>query len=180
MMKRFFKSKFMKVIAIVFLAIVITLFLINKDIISIGGSNSSVGLTHRQLVGDSLNCTIVIDRNLNTAKPGLRFATNLIRKFGENNHCTVKISIDRKGLERWDDLIVGKSDILIVSTKDSIPEPYSDYVEQSVPVEGDYVCVVKLGNSAVLSSINYWISRYKQSSEYNKLWNNTKKLIQFN
>lgn len=172
-----FKSKLSKVIAVTLIAVLVTLFLIGKDVIKIGGSSPSVGTIHKKLAGQTLNCTIILDKNLNTASPGLKFATDLIRKFAQQHHCEVNISVERNRLEKWDEIITGTTNFLIYNTNDSIPAPYPDYTEHSLPVEGGYACYVKLGDDLLLDNLNYFLTRYKQTSEYQKLWSNTKKSL---
>ena len=65
--------------------------------------------------------------------------------------------------------------MIIFNLRDSIPKNYADYIEHSVVIEDDYVCAVKLGNDILLENINYWISHFKQTSEYEKLWSAAKK-----
>lgn len=169
-MIRILNTKFARVVTITAITILASLILINSDIISIGGSNSSLGADHKQLVGDSLVCTILIDNNLNTTRPGLKFTTDLIRKFSEQHRCAVEVSIKKGNNECWDEILTGETDVIIFNTNDSIPEPYGDYIEISVPIEESYSCAVKLGNDNILNSINYWVKHYKHSSEYKKNW----------
>ena len=175
-MRRFFKSKFFKVMVVAFVAIVVALFLIERNAFSHGGGSAGSAIQKR-LVGDTLNLTIFLDKNLNPAKPGLRFVTTLVRRFSEQHHCAVNISVEKNSEREWDDLLLGETDILIYSLGDSIPSHYEDYTENSLAMEDNYVCVVKLGNDLLLDNINYWIAHFKQTGEYKRLWNNTRRSI---
>lgn len=172
-MRRFFKSKFLKVIVVAIVAVAVALFLIERNISSSGVSSGAI---QKRLVGDTLNCTIFIDANLNPSQPALRFATSLVRKFSQQHSCVVNVEVEKNTLDGWDSIITGESDVIIFNLSDTIPSPYDDYTECSIVVEDNYACVVKLGNDLLLDNLNYWIAHYKQSSEYQKLLTSVKRI----
>ncbi len=165
---RLLTTKFSKVLTITVITIAIVLFFISIDIIGIGGADNTIGNKHKLITGDTLNCTIVLDNRINTATPALKFATNLIRNFSEEHRCVVDIGVEKNNLLIWDKLIEDEIDVIVISSNDSIPAPYSDYVDKSIAIEKEYICAVKLGNDKVLESINYWITYSKQTHEYKK------------
>lgn len=124
---------------------------------------------HRGIAGDTLSCTILIDNNLNTGSPTLKFATDLIRKFAEMNNCTVDVSVEAKSNTGWDNLVNKKTDAVVFNTSDSIPPSFSDYLNVSAAVEDRYACAVRYDDENLLRSMNYWISHFRQTSEYGQL-----------
>lgn len=131
---------------------------------SYGGSDF-----YRRLAGDTLSCTIIIDNNLNTGSPALKFSTDLIRKFAEMNRCAVDVSVEAKSNTGWDNLVNKKTDAVIFNTSDSIPPAFSDYFNISATVEDGYACAVRYDDENLLKSMNHWISHFRQTSEYEQL-----------
>lgn len=174
-MRKFFKSKFLKVVVVAVVAAAVGLFLIERNFFS-NGVHTSSGAIQKRLVGDTLNCTIFLDANLNPSQPALKFATSLVRKFSEQHSCVVNIEVEENTTDGWDSVITGESDVIIFNLSDTIPSPYDDYTEHTIAVEDNYCCVVKLGNDLLLDNINYWIAHYKQTGEYEKLLASVKKL----
>ena len=123
------------------------------------------------LTGDTLYCTILIDNRLNPGNPALKFATDLIRQFSQNNHCLVEVSVEKSSVRNWEDLTDRLTDVIIFnSATDSIPDAFKDYLVTSVPIEKGYICAMRYDDDAIIDNINFWIAHAKPSTEYKRLY----------
>ena len=123
------------------------------------------------LTGDTLYCTILIDNKLNPGSPALKFATDLIRQFCQNNHCLVEVSVEKSSVRNWEDLTDRLTDMIIFNrVTDSVPDAFKDYLAMSDPIEKDYVCAMRYDDDAVIDNINFWIAHIRPSAEYRRLY----------
>ncbi len=164
---KFWKTKIVRVGVIATVALVLVL------LFTLSGLHPKFSKSNviRPLTGDTLNCTILIDNKLNPGNPALKFTTDLIRQFSENNHCKVEVGVEKSTLEVWEDLTNGQVDVIIFNAKtDSIPEPFRDYLTVSIPVEKDYHCVMRYDDDSVIDNVNFWIAHVKPTPEYKRLY----------
>ena len=168
-MKQVWKTKTMRVAAIIAMALVAAyVFLIFSRT---SDSDLDYNRSRNFLTGDTLYCTILIDNKLNPGNPALKFATDLIRQFSFNNHCLVEVAVEKSSLRNWEDLTDRLTDVIIFNSRtDSIPDVFKDYLVTSSAIEKDYVCAMRYDDDAIIDNINFWIAHVKPTSDYKKLY----------
>ncbi|MBR2135966.1 MAG: hypothetical protein IJ855_07090, partial [Bacteroidales bacterium] len=167
-MKKFWKTRTMRVGAIALMALVLAYAFLTFFRTPVANQDN---LSKNLLVGDTLYCTILIDNKLNPGNPALKFATDLIRQFSTNTHCLVEVSVEKSSIRNWEDLTDKLTDVIIFNSRtDSIPDAFKDYLVTSTPIEKDYVCAMRYDDDAIIDNINFWITHIKPSSEYKRLY----------
>ncbi|MBR3302814.1 MAG: transglycosylase SLT domain-containing protein [Bacteroidales bacterium] len=164
-------KKWLRVAAIMFAALLLFYLIKSLGIIPDEVPHRTKPLAYKSLTGDTLNCTILIDKNLNTGNAALKFATDLVKLFAKEHHCQAVISIEKNLPQEWEALTDKGTDIIIYnSITDSIPTEYRDYLASTIEIESGYRCATRYDEENILANINYWLQYFKPTSEYKKLY----------
>ncbi|MGM9774714.1 MAG: transglycosylase SLT domain-containing protein [Candidatus Egerieousia sp.] len=161
------KSKIFKVSVIVLMSLVMLLIVKTTGLFQEARHQDSP--SYNTLAGDTLDFVILIDSKLNTGSPSLKFANDMIRRFGELQNYEVNVSIERPSEIIWENLVNKRSDVVLFNSKDSISPLYTDYLAVSVTLEDGYVCAMRYDDEMLMKNINYWITHFKATSEYKQL-----------
>ena len=120
------------------------------------------------LEGDTLCVRIAIDGGL-YIKEGhpTGFHHDLLKKFSTNEKCHLRLK-PREDVNLWEELVIGETDILVISADDEIiPDQYADSLISSVEVnDAGHAWVVNKNNFKLLQQLNYWLTYFKQSKDY--------------
>lgn len=169
-MKRFWKTKTMRVCAIVAMVLLLVyIFLIAG--LHQGHKPVDPNAQTASIMGDTLYCTLITDSELGPGTPALKFAYDLIRQFSVNQRCKVQTSMEKPSLRNWEDLADRLTDVIIFnSATDTIPDAFKDYLVTSVPMEKDYVCAMRYDDRAIIDNVNFWITHIKPTPGYKNLY----------
>ena len=105
-------------VSVAFLIILLIIFLPKWKLIQ----NHDISISPKMLMGDTINCTIVIDSKINTGKPSIRYAYEMVSAFNRQQQCTVNMSVSTNSDSLWRDLSDGAIDVIVFNDSDSIPD----------------------------------------------------------
>jgi membrane-bound lytic murein transglycosylase F len=135
------------------------------------------------LAGDTISCSVIIDKSLYTKGHSIGYLYELSKEFDKQLGSVTKLSPnDETTISQWVKLATGDIDMIIMNTqKDTVPEMFQDDVISSIPINGnDDVCVVEKNNYNIIQTLNYWFTYFKQTPEYNKIYNKYYKKLKWN
>lgn len=120
------------------------------------------------LWGDTLSFTVLFNQNTKTASARTGFVYSIFKDLEKKQKCDIGISLRDNELPRWEDLINGETDAIIINAiNDTVPEAYQELVISSIPLNIDEdVCVVSKDKYMLVQAINYWLTYYKQTFDY--------------
>ncbi|MCI1720584.1 MAG: transglycosylase SLT domain-containing protein [Bacteroidales bacterium] len=159
-------------IGVAFLIVLLIVFLPKWKLIK----NPEQAASPNILAGDTLNCTIVIDSKINTGKPSIRYAYEMVKYFNRQQKCTVNMSVSVNSDSLWMSLSDGTTDVVIYNDEDSIPDVYGDDFITSLPVNNtdrddfEVVCAARYDNEKIINAVNFWFARFKQTYEYRRMY----------
>ena len=119
--------------------------------------------------GDTLNCSIMLDKSLRAKGYTIGYLYELFQKFEQHQRCKINLNIvEQNAMQQWVMLITGKTDMLILnSQKDTVPTIFEDEVVSSSILDRDEdVCVVRKDNYNIIQSLNYWFPYFRQTQDY--------------
>jgi len=160
-------------VSVAFLIILLIIFLPKWKLIQ----NHDISISPKMLMGDTINCTIVIDSKINTGRPSIRYAYEMVSAFNRQQQCTVNMSVSPNSDSIWRDLSDGAIDIIVFNDSgDSIPSAYADDIITSLPVNNtdrddfEVLCASGYENEKIIDAVNFWFSHFKQTYEYKRLY----------
>jgi membrane-bound lytic murein transglycosylase F len=159
-------------VSVAFLIVLLIIFLPKWKLIQ----NHDISISPKMLMGDTINCTIVIDSKINTGKPSIRYAYEMVSAFNRQQQCTVNMSVSTNSDSLWRDLSDGAIDVIIFNDSDSIPDVYADDIITSLPVNDadrdgfEVACASRYENEKVIDAVNFWFTHFKQTYEYKRLY----------
>ena len=120
------------------------------------------------LWGDTLAFTVLFDQNTRTASARTSFVYSILKDLEKKQKCDIGLSLRDNEILRWEDLINGSCDgIIINAINDTVPSTYQDLVISTIPLNKEEdVCVVSKDNYMLVQAINYWLTYYKQTLNY--------------
>lgn len=121
------------------------------------------------LAGDTLSCSIMLDKSLGAKGYSIGYLYELFQKFGNDQRCRINLTIvEQNAMDQWVKLITGKTDMLILNaTKDTVPNIFDGEVVSSVPLNSrEDVCVVRKDNFSIVQAINHWYRSYQHTQEF--------------
>jgi membrane-bound lytic murein transglycosylase F len=100
------------------------------------------------------------------------FHFDILKQFAKRQKCFINIKPSHN-MNPWEELINKKVDILAVDAQnDTIPDVYQSDVISSIELnEYNQVWVVRKSDYNLLQHLNYWISHFKQTKDYDNLVN---------
>lgn len=165
-MIKLWKNTYLKYVIASLFVIVLLLLPSNKQ------KNKPDIFTPPFLAGDTLNCYIMIDKSMYTQGYSMGYLYAIFKELEKQQGTTVQLYHETEDkLSQWVKLATGKTDIIIMnSVKDTVPDMFQDDVISSIPLnDNDDVCVVDKSNYKIVQTINYWLTFFKQTPEYEKI-----------
>lgn len=120
-------------------------------------------------VGDTLKCSIMLDKTLGAKGYSIGYLYELFQKFEQHQRCKINISIvEQNAMQQWVQLITGKTDMLVLnSQKDTVPAIFEDEVVSSTILDRrEDVCVVRKDKYNIVQTLNYWYPYFRQTQDY--------------
>lgn len=121
--------------------------------------------------GDTLNCSIMLDKTLRAKGYSIGYLYELFQKFENHQRCKINLTIvEQNAMQQWVQLITGKTDMLILnSQKDTVPSIFEDEVVSSSILDRDEdVCVVRKDKYNIVQTLNYWFPYFRQTQDYSQ------------
>ncbi len=119
--------------------------------------------------GDTLNCYVMIDKSLGAKGHPLGYIYELANEFEKEQKCKINLSHNPDNLDSaWNNLMDGSLDLLIINAiKDTVPDQLQEYVIASIPINAnDDVFVAKKENFNLIQVLNFWLSSFQSTPEY--------------
>lgn len=123
------------------------------------------------LAGDTLSCSMMLDKTLRARGYNIGYLYELFQKFGNDQRCKVNIAIvEQNAMDQWVRLITGKIDMLVInSAKDTVPNIFDGEVVSSIPLnEREDVCVVRKDKFSIVQALNYWYTYFRHTQDYSE------------
>ncbi len=160
-MAKFWKHKYLKYCIILVAALVFFVCFTGKI------RRTDTPYSH-YLWGDTLSFTVLFDQNTRTANARTSFVYHIFKDLEKCQSCDIGISLRDNEILRWEDLISGECDAIIINAiNDTVPSAYQDLVISSIPLNKEEdVCVVAKEKYMLVQAINYWLTYYKQTFSY--------------
>ena len=122
-------------------------------------------------VGDTLKCSIMLDKTLGSKGYSIGYLYELFQKFEEHQRCKINLNIvEQNAMQQWVQLITGKIDMLVLnSRKDTVPSIFEDEVVSSAILDRrEDVCVVRKDKYNIVQTLNYWFPYFRQTQDYSQ------------
>lgn len=119
--------------------------------------------------GDTLECSIMLDKTLGAKGYSIGYLYELFQKFEQHQRCKINLSIvEQDPMAQWVKLMTGKTDMLVLnSEKDTVPNIFADeVVSSSILDRRENVCVVRKDKYNIVQTLNYWFPYFKQTQDY--------------
>lgn len=119
--------------------------------------------------GDTLNCSIMLDKSLKSRGYGIGYLYELFQRFEHHQRCKINLNIvEEDAMAQWVKLITGKIDMLVLnSEKDTVPRLFEDEVVSSSILDSrENVCVVRKDNYDIVQTLNHWFPYFRQTQDY--------------
>lgn len=156
------KKKIIRVAASVVLAVAI------GGIFTTGGRGS--GVPYYRVYGDTLRCSIATNHGMFAKeKNNAGFNYELLKAFGSANGLYMMITPPVEQPECWEQLADGRYDIIVLDSKDTLPEKYRKQFYFSAPVKDNDVWAVTRENNELVNSINFWYSGFQSNKFFKRL-----------
>lgn len=119
---------------------------------------------------DTIRCAIGLNHAIfSTQARNVGFHYELLNTFGKDNGNRVSILQPIDEPRCWDMLINDSIQVLVMNDTDTIPPEYASKIVYSVPIKGNDVWVVSVGNERLLNSINFWFAELQGENMLEKL-----------
>lgn len=135
------------------------------------------------LAGDTLSCYVMIDKSLAAKGHPLGYIFDVFGAFSAQQGCEIEFTHQKETpLAQWVKLSSGKIDMMIInSQKDTVPEIFQGNVISSIPInDNEDVCVVEKGNYKIIQTLNYWLTFFRQTPEFEKMTRKYYRKLQHN
>lgn len=128
--------------------------------------------SYQAIEEENLNFTILIQEGA-SKRAGVRSSLiyYILDDFEKRHNCKVNLSIREDELERWQELMEGEVNALIINgQEDTVPASFQESVVSTIAInENEDLFVLTRESYTLMQSLNFWISYYKQTPEYKRL-----------
>lgn len=122
---------------------------------------------------DTIKCTIGLNHSIYSKQArNVGFHYELLNIFGKENGKHTRILQPVEEPQCWEMLVHDSIQVLVMNSTDTIPDEYASKILFSIPVRGNDVWAVSIGNKKLLNSINYWFAVLQGNNTVEKISRN--------